>query len=114
MITTQSHRRLNRAQIRTDLCKAVDAYVLIPPIHETARLIARLTRHLTGLIRLTERQAAACAPESVDRWMRLASLERARVALGKRPEPDAEGAADHALTLYWALFELIDYLRDPT
>ncbi|KAB7850108.1 DUF6415 family natural product biosynthesis protein [Streptomyces mobaraensis] len=114
MITSHSHRRLDRDQIRADMSQAVDAYVQIPPARETARLTTRLTRHLTSLIRMTERQAAACAPGSVDRFMRQASLERARAALAERPERDPQSAAAHVLTLYWALLQLVDYLREPT
>ncbi|MBH1937595.1 hypothetical protein I5Q34_25545 [Streptomyces sp. AV19] len=114
MIHTGRARRLDRARIRADLREAVSAYVLIPPARETGRLTARLTRHLTALLRMTEGQLAACAAGSVDSVMRRASLDRARKALAERPGQSPEGAADHVLSLHLILVELLGYLPKET
>ncbi|MBH1938637.1 hypothetical protein I5Q34_31000 [Streptomyces sp. AV19] len=107
-------RRLDRAQIRDDLCEAVNAYVLIPPARETGKVIVRLTRHLTALLRMTERQATTYATGSVPFVMRQASVDRARKALAKRPGRGPRSVADHALALYWAVIELLDYLPEES
>ncbi|MBH1932914.1 hypothetical protein I5Q34_01165 [Streptomyces sp. AV19] len=107
-------RRLDHAQIRDDLREAVNAYVLISPARETGRVIARLTRHLTALLRMTERQAAACPRGSVPFVMRQASADRAREALAKHSGRGPRSAADHALALYCAVIELLDYLPEES